>query len=385
MNLRYEELLDYVEPPEQLVEPLSPASQERIFELTMKKINESKTRRKISAPFRWLMAAVVLILILCITAFAAVENGWFGFDRIFGEQVKMAEDGMTNYTPQEAPPVMPRAYTGQEQDLMQEGLMPVPEQAELASSGVSAFTEDFQFTLEQMLAGEDVLCAILRVDARNETAQAVLSNATGDLETERRFRVSALANTGDNFREKEMNNGAISMEQLSVAGSVGYFLVSNTGGQFAEGDPILFQFYSDKGSTDLFVVPLGPLTNSKAVVELDPSVYEGKGYQQESMTVTPIYLEINGTYTVSPDGSCSVVVITLKDGTSFELANIGNGFQHTPYGQYGSLVSAGTASGPESGGTVMRETWTFSKAIDLDQIGTITVDGIDYTLDLLQN
>lgn len=176
-----------------------------------------------------------------------------------------------------------------------------------------------------------------------------------------------------------MNNGAMGMEPLSVAGSVGYFLVSNTGGQFAEGDPILFQFRSDEGKIDLFVVPLGPLMSS-TVVELDASVYEGKGYQQKSMTVTPIYLEINGVYTVSSEGSCPVVVITLKDGTSFELSNVGNDFQHTPYGQYGCLVSAGTASGPESGERVMRETWTFSKAIDLDQIETITVDGVDYTL-----
>ena len=376
MKLRYEELLDYVEPPELPVEPLSPASQERIYELTMKKINQAKACRKIRKPLRWLTAAAVLILILCVTVFAAVENGWFGFDRIFGEQVETAGDGMTTYTPQEESPVVPRSYNEQERDLMQEGLMPVPEQAELASTGVSASTEDFQFTLEKMLAGEDVFYAILRVDARNEAAQAVLSNATGDRETGSDFRVTAIANTGDNFREREMHNGAMGMEQLSVAGSVGYFLVRNTGGQFAEGDPILFEFCSDAGEIDLFVVPLGPLMNSKAVVELDPSVYEGKGYQYETMTVTPISLETNGTYTESSDGSTPVITVTLKDGTSFDL-----GYQHTPYGQYGSMSFSGTSSGPETGEMVMRRTWAFSKAIDLDQIETITVDGVGYTLE----
>lgn len=380
MRLRYEELLDYAEPPELPVEPLSPASQERIYELTMKKINESNSRRKIRKPFRWLAAAALLLLLLCGTVFAAVEYGWFGFDRIFGEDVKLVEDGVTVYEPQEESPATSRTYNAEEQSMIQEGLIPVAEQAELTDTGVSASTEDFQFTLEKMLAGKDVLYAIVRAEAREEATKAVLANATGSLEAENRFVVLALNRAGDSFSEREMNNGAMGMKPLSVEDGVGYFLVSNTGGRFAEGDPILFYFSSDEPTVDLFEVPLGPLTDSEAVVQLDTSVYEGKGYQHETMTVTPITLVISGTYTVSPDMCSPVVVVTLLDGTSFELANIENGFQHTPYGEYGSLSYSDTSSNLENG-AVFHHTWAFSKAIDLSEIETITVDGVDYTLE----
>ncbi len=256
--------------------------------------------------------------------------------------------------------------------------MMVPEQAELAEAGVSASTEDFQFTLEQMLAGEDVLFATLRVNARNETAEAVLAGAAAE-EAENRFRIHVTNDAEGQPREKEMNNGSMGMTPLSVSGSVGYFLVSNVGGQFAEGDPILFRLQSDGQNFDLFKVPLGPLMEEKAVVELDTSVYAGKGYQHETMTVTPISLEINGTYTESPDQSCPVVAVQLRDGTRFALCNFENGLQNAPYGQYGSLSWGNIGTGRDEG-AIIRETWAFSKAIDLNQIEIITVDGVDYTL-----
>ena len=458
MNRRFEELVDYVDPPEQLTEPLSPDSQERILELTMKKINETESRRRMRKTFRRLTAAAVLILVLGVTSFAAVENGWFGIDRIFrgklrmagdgmttdtpkeetpdkpraengpaapeqeqdpdlilmpapeqteadteveeaenesygfdcifGEQVRLAEDGERVYDAQEESPVIPRTYNEQEQRIMAEGLMTDQKRAEVAETGVTASTEDYRFTLERMLGGEDVLFAIVRVEAQNEEAREYMANATGDWRTGNYFGITALANTGNNFREKEMNNGAMGMEPISVEGSVGYFFVSNTGRQFAEGDPILFEFTGEKKKAEnieLFVVPLGPLMSSRAVVELDPAVYEGRGYRQETMTVTPVSLEVNGSYTESSDGRTPPVVITLKDGTSFELSSIENGFRHTPAGEYGCLYFSGTSSGPETGIMVMRDTWTFSKAVDLNQIETITVDGADYTLDLLQS
>lgn len=385
MKLRYEELLDYVEPPELPAEPLSPASQERILELTMKKINESKPRRKIGKPIRWLTAAAVLLLLLCGTALAAVQYGWFGFDRIFGEKAELVEEGVTAYEPREESPATLPTYTEEEQAMIEEGTMMVPEQAELEDTGVSASTEDFQFTLEQMLAGEDVLFATLRVNARSEEAEAVLANTAADVETENpfstenRFRLSVTNYAEGSLREKEMNNGSMGMTPLSVSGSVGYFLVSNVGGQFAEGDPILFRLLSNGQNFDLFKVPLGPLMEEKAVVELDTSVYAGKGYQHETMTVTPISLEINGTYTESPDQSCPVVAVKLRDGTRFELCNFENGLQKAPYGQYGSLSWGNIGTGRDEG-AIIRETWAFSKAIDLGEIDVITVDGVDYTL-----
>ncbi len=381
MYLRYEELLDYVDPPELPVEPLSPDSQERICELTMKKINAPTQHRKLKKALRWVTAAAVLVLALCGTALAAVENGWFGFDRIFAGQPALIDDGVTAYSPEENYPTTLPGYTEEEQAMIEDGTMFVPEQAELADTGVSASTEDFQFTLEQMLAGEDVLYAIVRVDALTEAGTNYLASASFDWEPRQENRFSLLVrNNADGLpRERELNNGAMDMDVLSVEDGEGRFLLSNTGGRFAEGDPILFTFSTNEENYELFEVPLGKLLDSKATVALDTGVYEGKGYQFEIMTVTPISLEINGTYTGSTNQCSPEVVITLKDGTSFALSSPGTDNQNAPYGEYGSLYHAGTASVDDD--AEVRETWSFSKLVDLGEIETITVDGVDYTLE----
>ena len=47
------------------------------------------------------------------------------------------------------------SYTEEEQAMIAEGTMQVPDQAELSDTGVSASTEDFTYTLESMLVSED--------------------------------------------------------------------------------------------------------------------------------------------------------------------------------------------------------------------------------------
>ena len=53
------------------------------------------------------------------------------------------------------------SYTEEEQAMIEDGTMTVPEQAELAVEGASATTGDYTFTLEEMLASEDTLFAII--------------------------------------------------------------------------------------------------------------------------------------------------------------------------------------------------------------------------------
>ncbi len=352
--------------------------QERIYALTMKKIKEGKKEQRTAGkPIRWAAAGVAAALALTGTAFAAYENGWFGFDRIFGEKTELVQEGVVTYSDTENLSATLPSYTEEEQAMIEDGTMIVPEQAELADSGISSSTEAFQFTLEEMLAGEDSLFAVLRMDARTEAAESELTSAELDFGGD--IWISMINEAGEGNREKEKSNGGMDMQTLSNEDGTAYFLLTNTGGIFSEGDMILFQYYGETGATDLFEVPLERLAETREVVNLDASLYENKGYRMDTMTITPISLEIEGSYTVSPDQSTPVVQIRLKNGVSFELASIANGFQYTPYGQYGSLSYGGTAGGMED--PFIRDTWAFSQIIDPEEIEKITVDGVDYTLE----
>ena len=59
--------------------------------------------------------------------------------------------------------------------MLAEGTMQVPDQAQIAETGVSAQTDDFVFTLESMLVSKDTLYAIMRIEAKTDDAAAELA------------------------------------------------------------------------------------------------------------------------------------------------------------------------------------------------------------------
>ena len=97
------------------------------------------------------------------------------------------------------------------------------------------------------------------------------------------------------------------------------------------------------------------------------------------MTITPISFRLEGRYgrNWSVPETNSAVSITLKDGTSFELASKENGYAYSDYGTYGSMSSSGIGM-PEEDRT--KETWLFSQLIDLDELASITVCGVTYPI-----
>lgn len=269
------------------------------------------------------------------------------------------------------------------------GLLPPEDQEEVASD---VFVVLWQRAAE---IHAPTLRSYLGAVARNRTVDAMKKRQLSvplednDIEipdsawaciTKRALRedlAQAMDNTGEGH-EKELKNGGMRMTLLQAEGKTGYFLVTNSGGQFAVGDRILF--HEMVHNVDLFEVPVTTLYTGETTIPLDQSVYEGKGYTLEQLTITPLSLAIDGHYTVSSDQSWPEVSITLKDGTSFDLASIQNGYAYTACGTYGSLSSAGT-SGGSTDDPFIRDTWMFSKALDLEQIDHITVDGVDYTLE----
>ena len=151
MKTTWDELMRYA--PEQEI-PLRPMQDEegaRILNKTMGKIRE--TKQKPARPVRTVLIAAAVAALLCGSAFAAHSFGWF--DRLFGEKAALVEGHIASYDENTATDITQPAYTEEEQAMIAEGTMQVPDTADLADTGVSATTENFVFTLESMLASKD--------------------------------------------------------------------------------------------------------------------------------------------------------------------------------------------------------------------------------------
>ena len=117
-----------------------------------------KRNKRPARPVRTVLLAAAIAALLCGTAFAAYTNGWFGFDRLFGEKTALIEGHIASYDETTDVDITQPTYTEEEQAMIDEGTMQVPDTAELADTGVSATTENFVFTLESH-AGLKGLCA----------------------------------------------------------------------------------------------------------------------------------------------------------------------------------------------------------------------------------
>ena len=372
MKTTWDELMRYA--PEQEI-PLRPMQDEegaRILNKTMGKIRE--TKQKPARPVRTVLIAAAVAALLCGSAFAAHSFGWF--DRLFGEKAALVKEHVTSYDETTTTDITQPAYTEEEQAMIAEGTMQVPDTAALSDTGVSATTENFVFTLQSMLASKDSVLAVMRIDARNDEAAAQLAalpEADGyQKELERMLRVGVRNNTGFGTDHRlEWKNGGVKMEIIQVDGSTAYAVVTNVGGEFEPGDRLLFRASYHDQSADLFELPVPEQLEQELVIELDgdPS--------WKTATITPISFRLEGRYgrNWSVPETNSAVSITLKDGTSFDLASRENGYAYSDYGTYGSMSSSGTGM-PEEDRT--KKTWLFSQLIDLDELASITVCGVTY-------
>lgn len=366
MKTTWDELMRYA--PEQEI-PLRPMQDEegaRILNKTMGKIRE--TKQKPARPVRTVLIAAAVAALLCGSAFAAHSFGWF--DRLFGEKAALVKEHVTSYDETTATDITQPAYTEEEQAMIAEGTMQVPDIAALSDTGVSATTENFVFTLQSMLVSKDSVLAVMRVDARTDKAAATLAalpEADGyQQELERMLRVGVRNNTGFGTDHRlEWKNGGVKMEIIQVDGSTAYAVVTNVGGEFEPGDRLLFRASYHDQSADLFEIPVPEQMEQELVIELNDPYWK-------TATITPISFRLDGTD--SPQSSESVT-ITLKDGTSFELASVENGYACSDYGTYGSMSHTGTGAYDSD---QCKENWLFSQLIDLDELASITVCGVTY-------
>lgn len=358
--------------------PMQDGEGARILSKTMGKIRE--TKRKPARPVRTVLIAAAIAALLCGSAFAAHSFGWF--DRLFGEKAALVKDHVTSYDEKTSTDLTQPAYTEEEQAMIAEGTMQVPDTADLADTGVSAETDDFTFTLESMLVSRNSFYAIMRIDAKNDDAAAELAaipETDGyQKELARMLWVGAYNNT--NFggfgadHRLEWKNGGMSMEIMQVEGSTAYALLTNIGGEFEPGDRILFDMSHHDQNVDLFEIPLPEQLEQELVIELDGESGPDDRFCWQTATISPISFQLDGIYG-SGETSNEAVSITLKDGTSFALSSTENGYEDSPYGTYGSWGSSYAGSWESN---EVKNTWLFSQIIDLDELASVTVCGVTY-------
>jgi hypothetical protein len=376
----WDELMRYAPEQEIPLPPLQDGEGARILNKTMGKIKE--TNRKPARPVRTVLIAAAVAALLCGSAFAAHSFGWF--DQLFGEKAALVKDHVTSYDETTTTDITQPAYTEEEQAMIAEGTMQVPDTADLADTGVSATTENFVFTLQSMLVSKDSVLAVMRVDARTDKAAATLAAlpeaSDNEKEMARMLQVHVRNNIdfrGDHSLEWKL--GGMGMHIIQVEGRTAYMVLTNNGGEIEPGDQLLFQaWYQDK-TVDLFEIPVPDQLEQELVIELDESAYEDQYDCWQTATITPISFRLEGRYgrncsSLKPNDAVS---ITLKDGTSFDLASADNGYADSDYGTYGSMNSSGIGM-PEEDRT--KNTWLFSQLIDLDELASITVCGVTYPI-----
>lgn len=378
MKTTWDELMRYA--PEQEI-PL-PSMQDgecaRILNKTMGKIKE--TKQKPARPVRTVLIAAAVAALLCGSAFAAHSFGWF--DRLFGEKAALVKDHVTSYNETTTTDITQPTHTEEEQAMIAEGTMQVPDIADLSDTGVSATTENFVFTLQSMLVSKDSVLAIMRIDARTDTAAATLTAlpeaSDNEKEMARMLQVHVRNNIdfrGDHSLEWKL--GGMGMHIIQVEGRTAYMVLTNNGGEIEPGDQLLFQaWYQDK-TVDLFELAVPDRMEQELVIELDESAYEDQYCCWQTATITPISFRLDGRYgsNWSSPKTNNAVSITLKDGTSFDLASAENGYTDSAYGTYGSMSFSGAGMPEENR---QKDTWLFSQLIDLDELASITVCGVTY-------
>lgn len=350
----------------------------RILNKTMGKIKE--TKQKPARPVRTVLIAAAIAALLCGSAFAAHSFGWF--DRLFGEKAALVKDHVTSYDENTTTDITQPTYTEEEQAMIAEGTMWVPDIADLSDTDVSATTENFVFTLQSMLVSKDSVLAIMRIDARTDTAAATLTAlpeaSDNEKEMARMLQVHVRNNIdfrGDHSLEWKL--GGMGMHIIQVEGRTAYMVLTNNGGEIEPGDQLLFQaWYQDK-TVDLFELPVPDRMEQELVIKLDESAYEDQYCCWQTATITPISFRLDGRYgsNWSSPKTNNAVSITLKDGTSFDLASAENGYTDSAYGTYGSMSFSGAGMPEENR---QKDTWLFSQLIDLDELASITVCGVTY-------
>lgn len=376
MKLSFEALMNYADAPNIQVDPISPDMTERICEMTLNKIAPKKSRSRIR-PIGLLVAAAVLVTLFCGTALAAYKYGWL--ELLLGDSTQDLGAHITVYSPAPENTPITADPTAEPEQIDSSAVQEEPPLE--ASECYSVDLDDYRITLESTLAGSSSFFAIVRIEPLTDFGRSTMPLTVDDL-------YIVAANNSDD------SGGSINCQAISSGADCAYYLVSSSGGNNQVGDIVHMEaltIYDENGreySACLFNVEITDLVTEEIKFSLDSDAHTNIYYNFETMTVTPMSLTLDGWWdhqafengmqyigdgayiSELPEPQPPHVIISLADGTIIDSS------ETSEYGTYGVLMRNMHGS---------RDTdrhWfslTFSKAIALDEIAEITIDGVVYT------
>lgn len=249
------------------------------------------------------------------------------------------------------------------------------------SESTVADTQDYRFSLESMVADSNVIYAIVDMEPLTDYGRAhmnlddqELTIACGNLTAKSSGSVgSVLIESGEDMSRYLVY--CISDSANQQVGDLIYFEILNI---IEDGDTL-------EHSYALFNVTLDSINHASATAERVSDLADGQS-EYTDVTITPMSLRMQTEYHGEPDEGMVAadrafadpeITLTFKNGDSYTIMGEGWYPNNADFGEYGIVMGSCRGDGTESDGT-MYKTYLFSQLVSLEELDTITIDGVVY-------
>lgn len=250
------------------------------------------------------------------------------------------------------------------------------------SESTVADTQDYRFSLETMVGDSNILYAIVDMEPLTDYGRAHMDLT----EQELTIACSNLTNRGAGTAGSVLIESGEDMSRYLV------YSIDDSGEQ-QEGDLISFSILNliEDGDTaehsyGLFHVTLERINRATATAERISGTSDGL-VDYTAVTITPMSLSLEGQYDGAADENGipaadrafenPEVTLTFQNGDSYTILDEDWRPHSTDFGEYGVVTGSGRGDGTETSGTVYK-TYLFSQLVSLEELDTITIDGVVY-------
>jgi hypothetical protein len=252
----------------------------------------------------------------------------------------------------------------------------------------SAKTQDYQFSLESMVASGNAIYAVIDMEPLTDYGANHMNLGYQELS----IVCSDMSN---------QSGGSVGSSLIESGDEVSRYLVYSTADStdaFQSGDVISFSIQGIKEDGDtaehgysLFDVMLETVLPDTAEATLVGTPNDDL-VSYDSVVVTPLSLYLEGTYAGTTDenglaaadraGAEPEIILSFRDGSSYTImdSDWSPDPDHIDFGSYGIVNASVHGQGSEDSGTIYR-TYLFSQVVSLEDLDTITIDGTVYQVD----